>query len=404
MPQPALPQELLDGILEHITDGPTLKSCAISGSRLRDTSQKILLHSLRLGDLNARRVSALLDTSPHLAGYLTHLYIDLPQAHTKESDWNALREVLMRLHSVRVCILDGDPSWDVFHWKDVPDLFAKSLWSFLDSQELLAELHLLTIQNIPLPSFIRLLGAARTLSVYYVSIDAKVTTEIPFLSGYHCLALQAGGAYICDSLAGPAFSTLSYLSLEYRVDYIQAIVAALSNMSESLQVLHLQYYSNASIWKMYGLPQFPVLRALRRLHFDLDVGIRDLSKTIHVHPADEILSPSSNTPNLAQIIITVRVLPRGTADSSIFRHWSLDTSLLRRLDDTVAAHPAVRSLRWMLPQSLMQFEHTIIENTPRLAGHNGAAGVLEIHSDEDLNEADSRESLRAFKLPYQLLV
>ncbi|KAJ7048848.1 hypothetical protein C8F01DRAFT_1266482 [Mycena amicta] len=403
MPQPALPQELLDGILEHITDGPTLKSCAISGSRLRDTSQKILLHSLRLGDLNARRVSALLDTCPHLAGYLTHLYIDLPQAHTKESDWNALREVLMRLHSVRVCILDGDPSWDVFHWKDVPDIFAKSLWSFLDSQELLAELHLLTIQNIPLPSFIRLLGAARTLSVYYVSIDAKVTTEISLLSGYHCLALQAGGAYICDSLAGPAFSTLSYLSLEFTVNYVQAMVAALSNMSESLQVLHLQYYSNAFIWQMDGLPQFPVLRALRRLHFDLDVGFRDVSKTIRVHPADEIISPSS-TPNLAQIIVAMRIVPRGTAHTYLYHDWSLETSLLRRMDDTVAAHPAVRSLRWMLPQSLMQFEHTIIENMPRLAGRDGEAVVVEIHSDEDLNGADSRESIRAFKLPYQLLV
>ncbi|KAJ7056338.1 hypothetical protein C8F01DRAFT_1257605 [Mycena amicta] len=373
MPQPALPQELLDGILEHITDGPTLKSCAISGSRLRATSQKILLHSLR--------------------------------AHTKESDWNALREVLVRLNGVRVCILDGDPSWDVYHWKDVPDLFAQSLWSFLDSQERLAELHLLTIQNIPLPAFIRLLGAARTLSSYYVSIDDTVTTDLPLLSSDHRLALQTGGKYPCNSLACPAFSTLSCLSLEYRIDYVQAILAALSYMTESLEVLRLQYYNNVSIWQMDGLPQFPFLRVLQRLHFDLDVGTPDFSKTIRIHPAEEILSPSS-TPNLAQIIVAMRVIniPRGTAQSSIFHDWSLDTSLLRRMDDTVAAHPAVRSLRWMLPQSLMQFRNTILENMPRLAGRNGQAVVVEIHYDEDSTGTDDRESLRTFKLPYQLLV
>ncbi|KAJ7688733.1 hypothetical protein B0H17DRAFT_1202809 [Mycena rosella] len=102
--------ELLDAIIGTLDDVEALKVCALTGSLMRGSSQRILLRSLtltgyrdRLRVPNYQGVDTLLRESPHIAAYITHLIIHLPldsrvgELNTEEQEVEILQQVLGKL-------------------------------------------------------------------------------------------------------------------------------------------------------------------------------------------------------------------------------------------------------------------------------------------------------------------
>ncbi|KAJ7438089.1 hypothetical protein B0H11DRAFT_594031 [Mycena galericulata] len=107
----SLPQELIDTILENV-GFEDLKICSLSAPNLCFASQRILLSSLTLGTVTPERnfasnfnaVSTLLDESPHLIAYITHLKI-LASFLTIASpaEIETLQRILCKFVNVRRC-------------------------------------------------------------------------------------------------------------------------------------------------------------------------------------------------------------------------------------------------------------------------------------------------------------
>ncbi|KAJ7620213.1 hypothetical protein FB45DRAFT_1062565 [Roridomyces roridus] len=167
---PQLPPEIIDAIICKVDDTATLKSCSlVSSSLFRYPSQRRLFRSLTLNGWatppNYDTVSTLLDESPHIAAYFTHLSVVLPDEVPSIPDIKSLKRVLNKLSNVRWCMLDGGTlSW-------TPAFHAPFL-RFLARQRSLRELHVDSFSAIPQDVMLELLIAAPGLSFKSTSVDA----------------------------------------------------------------------------------------------------------------------------------------------------------------------------------------------------------------------------------------
>ncbi|KAJ7617167.1 hypothetical protein FB45DRAFT_1007777 [Roridomyces roridus] len=160
-----LPPEIIDAIICKVEDPATLKSCSLVSSALfRYPSQRRLFRFLTLNGWatppNYNAVSTLLDESPHIAAYFTHLRVVLPDEGPSIPDIGSLKHALSKISHVRWCMLDGGRL--AFH---APFL------RFLARQRSLRELHIDSFSAIPQDVMLEILTAAPGLSFKSTSVD-----------------------------------------------------------------------------------------------------------------------------------------------------------------------------------------------------------------------------------------
>ncbi|KAF7314109.1 hypothetical protein HMN09_00570000 [Mycena chlorophos] len=409
----SLPQELIDAILWHIVDAATLKSCSLTASPFLATSQRALLHYLRLDDANAERVSALLNDSPHLAHYVTHLRLMLPQAHTTEADHRMLGIVLARLANIRVVVADGEPSWDTYRWADIPALFLDALWSFLEQPNgSLEVLHLHNVQNIPEAPFRRLLFTVPALELYHVSIDPDdqlsgpgVDTEptggprLAFhqhtIDNFHALAPKG-------TLRGVQHLTIRFQSFLHDIGTTMRGLAS-SEIATSLASLQLQSHHplrtapDPAQSALLSRTCFPALRELQLVILPSTTFI-ELSLCIHVQPFLTLLS--AEMPALEKAILGIFLPSSAELPQRYAEKWTLDEEFLKDMDDALDA--AAVAVEWRLQHGLGS--QSLVDSIGAHMPKARERGMLRVISDSPLDAKDRWASLRGYSLPYRVYI
>ncbi|KAJ7453759.1 hypothetical protein FB451DRAFT_1280741 [Mycena latifolia] len=344
---PALPQELLDAIVGEVDDVSALKSCSLAGSLMRDTSQRILLSSLKLTTAylpprwpadpqrpNYREAVRLLEDSPHIAEYITRLTIELSQLH---EHIQSLQQVLSKLGNVRRCIVGGGS--DDFQWEDLPPSFASALLEFLQRQPL-RELYVNNIEGLPASVVGQLVGAVAVLSFYFVELyrqDEIPSQAAPKVFAVEHLILGGGSEDICAMMLRPEFvvGVASLRSLSIPPDDFYNAGALIRAASGTLQYLRLDA---EAIWDdlTFSLPRLPELQSLK---FGLDFG--DHANPSFLDTVTGVLTPNAS-PLLAEITISLYRL----WEEGVEHPLSLGAEFMTKLDTALAAHPGAPHLRW----------------------------------------------------------
>ncbi|KAJ7463325.1 hypothetical protein FB451DRAFT_1266144 [Mycena latifolia] len=335
---PALPQELLDVIVGEVDDVAALKALSLTGSQVRDTSQRILLRSFSLTTgrwPNYAATKRFLEDSPHIAGYITRLAIEIPQQHT---DIETLQQVLNRLVNVRRCILDGVS--DIFHWDELPPAFASDLLDFLQRQPL-RELHVTVIKRLPVSALCRLVMAAPILSFFFVYLnlgDVLPYAAAPYASAREHLILESESEDICTVMARPesivGVASLRRLSIPPHYVHAEPLIHAAAS---ALQ--HLRLYCQTLVGALaLSLPSLPLLNIIK-----FGLAFRDRAVPWFLATLIRILAPTSS-PLLTDIIVTFFPV----IEPYNLRPYLLGTELMTALDNALAAHPATPRIRWRL--------------------------------------------------------
>ncbi|KAJ7214840.1 hypothetical protein GGX14DRAFT_609513 [Mycena pura] len=163
MPTP-LAQELLDIIIGHVHDKPTLKSCAVASARLHTLSQRGLFSSFRIslaGPNQAPTTSYMVVNdrflqSPQLAGYVTTLTVEFWSDSSAWTDISAFRS-----------LLDSEYSYIRLITTTWGTLFSAPI---LDRRQNLLELHIRYISMIPFATLVAFFCATRTLGLHDVRV------------------------------------------------------------------------------------------------------------------------------------------------------------------------------------------------------------------------------------------
>nr|GAT53183.1 predicted protein [Mycena chlorophos] len=366
----SLPQELIDTILWHIVDAATLKSCSLTASPFLATSQRALLHYLRLDDANAERVSALLDDSPHLAPYVTHLRLMFPQAHTTEADHRMLGNALARLANIRVVVADGEPSWDTYRWADIPALFLDALWSFLEQRKASFQvLHLHNVQNIPESSFRRLLFTVPALELYRTLRGVQLLT----------IRFPSFSTDIGTTLRGLASSMITTLlgSLQLQTHH------PFRTAPHPQATIHL---SQAC---------FPSLREIQLILLPPAAFI-DVPLSFHVQIFLILLS--AEMPALEKAILGIFLPFTAETQEGYAEKWTLDDGFLEDMDDALNATAV--AVEWRLQHGLGSQD--LVESIGAHMPKARERGMLRVISDSALDAKDRWASLRGYSLPYRV--
>ncbi|KAJ6467092.1 hypothetical protein C8R47DRAFT_1078807 [Mycena vitilis] len=165
-----LPQELIHAIVHEVEDNESLKRCSLVSPAFREPSQRILLHSLAIGDSGGDKpftvVSAFFQESPHVAKYCTQLACALPDADAPPAEIRALSGILPVLSNVRCCYLIGEEGKNQ-EWHH------EASWSILEFLRVgrLATLHVLCIKALPIAVLGAFFGAVPTLSLFEIEVE-----------------------------------------------------------------------------------------------------------------------------------------------------------------------------------------------------------------------------------------
>ncbi|KAJ6619722.1 hypothetical protein B0H10DRAFT_1142934 [Mycena sp. CBHHK59/15] len=364
-------QELLDAIVSDL-DAESLKACSLAASSLRNASQRILFRSLTLGKRGdmyppgyGAALCALLKDSPHVTKYISRLVIYTPPSYHSRSAERSAEELpnigvaLSKLVNVRRCIIHGS----LFYWEQLTPEFSSTFLDFI-ARQALRELHVISIQDIPLPAFVRLITAAPLLSFSLVSIKDSVEhppTIVPANgSAIDKLILDTNALSVSDYLVRPEFTpytaTLRHLgTISNDVNNNKLIFSS----ARTLQ--HLRLYFPGPQAAAIRLPSLPALQSL------------ELSTAYRFHGLAWLLSTiysvvnRTTTPLLTELILTFfpgapRIpcsLPQNiphhclaNCQTAAYRSDTTgpvpDPVFLNALDATLAEHPAGPSVRWRL--------------------------------------------------------
>ncbi|KAJ7214797.1 hypothetical protein GGX14DRAFT_609429 [Mycena pura] len=215
-----LAQELLDVIVGHVHDKPTLKSCALASSRLHTPSQRRLFSSIRIS--LARPSYALITTtsymvvndrflqSPRLAGYVTTLTVTF-LSDPFVMDVSTFCSLLGQLKSVRYCTLDSGDTLgygieESFIW-GTP--FSAPILDFIRRQNLL-ELNISYISGIPPATLAAFFCATQTLGLHHVTVERTLQDFSAAFSDVkvECLCITESSTAL-DKLRLPQFASLA---------------------------------------------------------------------------------------------------------------------------------------------------------------------------------------------------
>ncbi|KAJ6481468.1 hypothetical protein C8R47DRAFT_1197680 [Mycena vitilis] len=187
------PQELIHAIVEEIEEPQSLKSCSLLDTRFREPCQRILFSSLTLGladcdptphytcSYTTPDILARLLESPHIALYFKRLKWMLPEQDVTSGEVEALQEVLTQLPHVQYCEIIGGQE-DLRPWSTVPPGLDLVIVEFIQRQRL-TQLHVLSLEAVPLAMLILFLDAAPTVSLLWASVvdEAIEHSSAPFI-------------------------------------------------------------------------------------------------------------------------------------------------------------------------------------------------------------------------------
>ncbi|KAJ6564090.1 hypothetical protein B0H19DRAFT_1140315 [Mycena capillaripes] len=347
---PRVPNELIEAIVREVEDVPSLKACSIAASAFQSPCQRILLRSLTLKAAPANFIAAqsFLDESPHVATYITTLYIWPPTPTTPTSEIESFVEILNRFENVRLCTLIGtkprrpDSIWDRHDWREVTVQVSSAVFAFLARQSL-HELRVRLVRNIPISSFLSLLTAAPRVGFWYVSLDTlnhppAITPHTPTLAW---LSIKYQSDSITELLARPQYAfhieTLRQLEVSVR-DYDYADThALLGSAAHTLERVQFTCHSLSTDLETPVLspPTLPVLRCVEFTLWNHDCGAPWFKDTLMA-----ILAPHCS-PALTEAMITVNC---NVALTSL----RLEPGLMTTLDGALMAHPTDPCIRWRI--------------------------------------------------------
>ncbi|KAJ7331005.1 hypothetical protein DFH08DRAFT_966746 [Mycena albidolilacea] len=132
-----LPKEVLEAIVQTILNCPTLKSCSLAGSQLREPSQCIFLHSMTLERWDSQATREFLEDSPHISAYITVLTAYIPGAKDVADDALDVTDfqwIFDRLGKARRCTLGGMDKEDPILWPSLPPALSSTYLRFISRQ------------------------------------------------------------------------------------------------------------------------------------------------------------------------------------------------------------------------------------------------------------------------------
>ncbi|KAJ7471575.1 hypothetical protein B0H11DRAFT_2039137 [Mycena galericulata] len=249
----SLPQELIDNILENV-GFEDLKICSLTAPDLRFASQRILLSSLTLGTVtpenaivsNLNAVCTLLDESPHLITYITHLRIHTyPLTNASPTEIETVQKIFRKLMNERLS--SG---------------ISEAIIAFM-SHHYLTEVH---VWDVALRSDVVSLLVSRVPKLSFIHTEVHGDSDFPLFAmtrttGPSSLETGSGSDSICDFLSAPHFtsytSSLRRLSV---VPYQPHSTRLLMVASSRLEYVHFNGLGLASGYTISPLPSMPSLR------------------------------------------------------------------------------------------------------------------------------------------------
>ncbi|KAJ7438379.1 hypothetical protein B0H11DRAFT_590761 [Mycena galericulata] len=175
-----IPQELIDSILNEVTDMETLKACALVASIFRPASQRILLRSVVLGgDTTPQRYQTVWDNlqeSPRIASYVRTLLLILPDQEVFPEAGSSLLPALMgKLTNVSQLLLTGATEYS--SWDDLPPGMAEMVLDVI-RQPALEGFHILSIGQVPIDLLGLVCFSVASTSLVGGSINFQTSTPL----------------------------------------------------------------------------------------------------------------------------------------------------------------------------------------------------------------------------------
>ncbi|KAJ7144554.1 hypothetical protein C8R44DRAFT_865463 [Mycena epipterygia] len=337
-----LPQELIDGVIQEVDDNGSLKACALVSSTFCGPAQRILLRSLTLktgseNSPNYGAVARLLTESPHIAAYVTQLYIQFPGVVTTLVELEILYEVFAKLRHVRRCVIDGTRL--SARWDDFCPAFTSAVVDSFTGQPL-RSLRICSINDIPSDVFLHLITSAATISCFSVSIYISAGLDVlsPALPGdipsLDHLILDGASKNITEVLSKPQFSphtaNLRRLSMSS-----QNGVALISMAANTLEHITIDFSVCPT-----SLP-FPPLPTTHSVNIAVDA--RESTEPWFLSTISGLLSScaTSNPPTLEEIIITHFPV-------AFYPLHDVHVVFLTALETLFLSRPPFPRLRWIL--------------------------------------------------------
>ncbi|KAJ7214798.1 hypothetical protein GGX14DRAFT_392062 [Mycena pura] len=376
MPTP-LAQELLDVIVSHVHDKPTLKSCALASSRLHTPSQRSLFSSFRISLASPDRcpttsykvVNGRFLQSPRLAGYVTSLTVALLSDSSVWVDVSAFCSLLGRLTRVRYCTLD---SGDFFGYAigastwETP--FSAPILDFIRRQNLL-ELHVRSIW-IPPAMLVAFFCATQTLGLHDVMVEGTPQDLGAAFPGVRaeCLRISKSSSVfhkLCLRQLVPLAANVRRMWVT--VDFVDSDYATFKftpEMAGRLEYLRLEWHSS----RYSATPMDPTEPLVALVALDLSYWFFNRD----VHPSSVvILEPlfSCTTAALAEIRFSYSL------GKKIFREHYFHAGTLEAVAAALEKCPGTPQIGWYLrvegksarkERRLVQFTMLLQAGLPRI--------------------------------------
>ncbi|KAJ7052270.1 hypothetical protein C8F01DRAFT_1337709 [Mycena amicta] len=354
-----LPLELIELIVDRLPDDDSLRSCCLVASIFRRRCQQRLWCSLHLqvrvsrhaGGSRGRsrtytEIAAILNTSPHLAGYVTKVYMHLSRMSNWANQELAAESILRRLTHVRKARISGSRTCSTEH-----ALVAEVLdWTLeiLRAHGMMARL-LLHRVKLPLDVLCRVLRSAPSIDFGATSVAHSSSISSPSTSGsppgcamktLQVVRSPAVAALLLRPEFAPYTSSLGVLSFEVvvRKESNRSNFALCFLAAQTLEFIHLGFLDK-TVSDDAGsvLPShLPPLR-----HLVVSFHTHHGGATWLPPPFLMSLLSSSSAPTLAHI--TLNFIPKPAED--ITRIFYPDNAL-SELDRALDIHPTVKRVSW----------------------------------------------------------
>ncbi|KAJ7652447.1 hypothetical protein DFH06DRAFT_1475274 [Mycena polygramma] len=177
-----LSQELIYTIVHEVDDKNSLEACSLVSPAFRGPSQRILLHTLTLGDDDGKPYTvalAFLYESPHVAQYFTRLACILPATNAPPAEIKAFARILPILSNVRHCYFLGDGRHRLRQpWRTIPRGVRLAMEAVFQRRSL-HFLYMGVIGALPAAILEKCFGAASTLFLSATTVEGTISEPVP---------------------------------------------------------------------------------------------------------------------------------------------------------------------------------------------------------------------------------
>ncbi|KAF7294303.1 hypothetical protein HMN09_01159300 [Mycena chlorophos] len=366
-----LAPELIDAIVELLRlpngrlDQTSLKSCCLVASAFREPCQRRILQYLEMsceeenasgGKLTLARVAACLARSPHLASYVTKLYVwVVPRDKASRWDEGFPAELLGRLTNVRVCELVC--AYVDICWNDLPVGFSAAVLDWLTLQR--GTMRVLGIYDqmadIPLPALHRIFAAAPKLRLETSTMEQGPVQLSDVLIAAEGLPVILQDLTLVDDpftaalVRHPGFARYFRNLRSVVLSEPFATLPLLSLAAGTLECLELRYEDlhRRGNSPPFTFPHLPRLSQLTIAGLMIGLGGPQSPPGAYERSRASLTTLGLNIPSLTHI--TFQILTHFTA--RLIQHHPttcpclVPAAGLGQLDDVLSAHPTLTAVR-----------------------------------------------------------